>query len=297
MSDYQIATLYKYMPYRAKFFDNFLLRCSQRPVLNDPFEILPGLDYLVASECDIAPRPSGRWGSTRDEVRRRFQEALTSVDRNKIRFAQDINDMGVISFSETRDNLLMWAHYADSHRGVLIEFDVRHAFFASLNGESERLARVLYRKQRSQDIYPHLGRPEQVDIYGILFEKSDEWIYEKEHRVSRKLMNADKIYVNAKLWGKELAMLYAGSSPEFISDAKWYDVTELCSSPAQIMIDGADAFFFFQVPPTAIKSVTCGVNMLAEQISQVKSKAEEHGFNCYQALIHDNDYRLEFKPV
>lgn len=289
------------MPYRELFFDNFLLRCSQRAALNDPFEILPGLDLLVAYECDIAPRPSGRWGSTKDEVRRRLQEDLTSSVRNKIRFAQDVNEMGVISFSETRDNLLMWAHYADCHRGVLIEFDVSHAFFTGLNGESERLSRVLYRKQRSQDIYSHPAEFGNVDIYDILFEKSDEWIYEKEHRVSRKLMNADRIYVSDHLWNENLDRLYLDSQPICSSFPKGYDVTDLHPVPHRVipgvMIDSPEAFFFFQVPPAAIKSVTCGFNMPDEQKEQVKNKASEHGFNCYQALIHDNDYRLEFKLV
>jgi len=34
-----------------------------------------------------------------------------------------INDYGVISLTTINDSLLMWAHYADNHRGILIEFN------------------------------------------------------------------------------------------------------------------------------------------------------------------------------
>lgn len=79
-------TLYKYMPFRPQFFENFLVRCSQRAALNDPFEMLPSLEYLVALECDVIGKPSGRFGNTREEVRQYFKENLTDHVRNHVAF-------------------------------------------------------------------------------------------------------------------------------------------------------------------------------------------------------------------
>ncbi len=39
-------------------------------------------------------------------------------------------EFGVVCFVERWDVPLMWSHYADSHRGLVIGFDVNHNFFA-----------------------------------------------------------------------------------------------------------------------------------------------------------------------
>ena len=41
---------------------------------------------------------------------------------------------GVLSLSRTNDSLLMWAHYADSHRGFVLGLDETHPFFNGLDG-------------------------------------------------------------------------------------------------------------------------------------------------------------------
>lgn len=292
-------TLYKYMPYRPEFFENFLVRCSQRTALNVPFEMLPRLDYLVALECDIAGRPSGRFGNSKEEVRQYFKDNLTDHVRNHVSFSQDTRELGVISLTETRDNLLMWSHYADHHRGMVVEYDLHHPFFTELDGKTERLGRVLYRKQRSRDLYPDSENSELVDLYGILFEKSDEWIYEKEHRVSRKLMNANLIAVTKKFWDEHPhgSATYIDLSPELIHGKDWLNLTGLIQYPAQGMLDSADAFFFFRIPPEAIKSVSCGALMPDSAINVIKAKAQQHEFTCYKAQIDDNDYSLRFDTL
>lgn len=292
-------SLYKYMPYRRVFFENFFVRCSQRAALNDPFEMLPGLDYLVALDCDVTGKPSGRFGTTREEVRAYFQEHLTDHTRHHVAFTQDFRDLGVISLTETRDNLLMWAHYADNHHGMAVEYDLRHPFFTELDGKAERLAPVVYRKQRSWDLYPDPTNPELVDLYGILFEKSDEWIYEKEHRVSRKLIKADQIAVTQEFWGENPhgSNTYRDLSPEVIPGTKWLNLTGLIRYPAQGMLDSADAFFFFCIPPDAIKSVTCGTLMSEENIQFIQAQSAKYGFKMCRAKISNNDYGLEINNI
>tara|TARA_Y100001934_G_scaffold283479_1_gene403619 strand:- start:16012 stop:16911 length:900 start_codon:yes stop_codon:yes gene_type:complete len=292
-------TLYKYMPFRQEFFENFLVRCSQRAALNDPFEMLPGVDYMVALEFDALGRPSGRFGNTREEVRQYFQKDLSAGVRAHVALTQDTSDLGIISFTETRDNLLMWSHYADQHRGMVVEYDLHHEFFTKLNGESERLARVFYRKQRSKDLYPDSISAELVDLYGILFEKSDEWIYEKEFRVSRKLIKADLIAVTQKFWNENPHGLFTHTdiTPEVISGPNWLNLTGLIAYPAQGLLDSADAFFFFKIPPNAIKSVSCGALMPDSAVKLIKAKAVEHDFICQKAKIHDDDYCLQFETL
>ncbi len=41
-----------------------------------------------------------------------------------------INDtIGILCFTEKNDNLLMWSHYANSHKGFVLEFYPEHQFF------------------------------------------------------------------------------------------------------------------------------------------------------------------------
>lgn len=292
-------TLYKYMPFRPEFFDNFLVRCSQRAALNDPFEMLPNLEYMVSMECDVFGKPSGRFGETKEEVRQYFQNNFTDHVRHHVALSRETRDLGVISLTETRDNLLMWSHYADQHQGMVIEYDLHHPFFTDLDGKTERLARVLYRKQRSRDLYSDSSNSGLVDLYGILFEKSDEWIYEKEHRVSRKLINADLIAVTKKFWTEHPhgSNTYKNLTPLVIPGPEWLNLTGLITYPPQGMLDNADAFFFFKIPPEAIKSVTCGVLMPEDAQKLIQSEAIEHGFTCQKARIDHNDYCLQFDTL
>lgn len=71
------------------------------------------------------------------------------------------------------ENLLMWAHYADSHRGVCLEFSLRNDVMCSalkceyLNG------------------FPimRLHGREDAGALRILLAKAESWSYEKEYRI------------------------------------------------------------------------------------------------------------------
>lgn len=94
---------------------------------------------------------------------------------------------GILSLSSEIDNLLLWAHYASSHSGYAIEFDI---------------TQVVRRHKPSQTSYPdnyfeynlmpspvNYGRERPASISATneltepFYHKSDEWCYEKEYRV------------------------------------------------------------------------------------------------------------------
>jgi hypothetical protein len=45
--------------------------------------------------------------------------------------------VGILCLSEMRDSLLMWGHYADNHRGLVIGFDSDHPFFNKKRNEND----------------------------------------------------------------------------------------------------------------------------------------------------------------
>jgi Protein of unknown function (DUF2971) len=101
------------------------------------------------------------------------------------------NEFGVLSLTEKADNLLMWAHYADSHKGFVIEFDSEDAFFKFPKDLSRSdLRKVDYVERRK--LKTLLPENESIQPDWFFFQKSQYWSYEKEWRLVRLLKNADK---------------------------------------------------------------------------------------------------------
>lgn len=99
-------------------------------------------------------------------------------------------EIGVLSLTEKPCNLLMWAHYANKHKGFVIEFDDNHSFFDQRTKPGElrgHLIKVRYSKQRPEIILydPNLSDLENLNnwINNFLCVKSDHWEYEQEWRM------------------------------------------------------------------------------------------------------------------
>src|SRR5262249_39812283 len=67
-------------------------------------------------------------------------------------------------------NILLWSHYADSHRGLCIEFDTSVEHFG-----------VAYKVKYERD-YPVLDLHSGLELAALLY-KSDVWQYEEEYRM------------------------------------------------------------------------------------------------------------------
>lgn len=79
-----------------------------------------------------------------------------------------ISDEPKIScFSENRDSLLMWSYYANSHKGVCLEFDLKN---------DKTLCEHCYKVQYSK----HFNVGDESYVY---FTKSEEWQHEQEWRI------------------------------------------------------------------------------------------------------------------
>ena len=83
----------------------------------------------------------------------------------------------VFSASKCWDSLLMWAHYADEHRGVVIGFD-ENTIFEHNSLENPEWRRVCYSKKR---LILDIADPEFVQKF--LTEKPVAWRYEREYRL------------------------------------------------------------------------------------------------------------------
>jgi hypothetical protein len=83
-------------------------------------------------------------------------------------------EVGVLSVSTKRDNVLMWSHYAGSHQGICLEFDGNFAFMA-------HAMKVKYAEKRP--IINVYIDDKQTQLEKALLTKSLEWKYEDEWRL------------------------------------------------------------------------------------------------------------------
>jgi hypothetical protein len=107
---------------------------------------------------------------------------------------------GMICLAENFNNILMWSHYADNHRGAVVGFDVSHPFFNT----TEKLYDFEYGGTERDLGTPGFGSPKKIDyverriyislgenysLYDIFFTKSIHWSYEKESRIIKNIYN------------------------------------------------------------------------------------------------------------
>lgn len=84
---------------------------------------------------------------------------------------------GVSCFSEVRDNLLLWGHYADGHKGFCLEFET---------SKSDLFSKA--RQVRYQDALPRLNaelflKDSLEPVMSLLLTKAKCWEYEREWRI------------------------------------------------------------------------------------------------------------------
>lgn len=283
-----VSSLYKYLPARVSFFDNYLIRATNKLGLNDPFEVNPSIDFFV-SFCQVMKET--RFGNTPEEIK----SYLLSLPRNSNWRELGLTwykNHGIVSLTETKDNLLMWSHYADEHRGLAVEFDITHEFFntqyaTDSNSHTGKVQRVLYRKERLSDVGDFFMEP--------YFHKSDEWAYEKEHRLLLPLLQAESRWISSNALKKHLDNNRL-QNVEASALNKDLSIIHSCQYMGSL-IDISEVMFMFKVPKEAIKSITFGVNVVSSVKNEIIDKLREQKLSIpiYQAELDIYDYRIKFE--
>jgi hypothetical protein len=95
---------------------------------------------------------------------------------------------GICCFSDTKDNELMWAHYATNNAGICVAY--RSTLLIEGLPDGVHLARVSYGPTP-----PAINRVDTANIDGaalkILSHKKSNWVYEREWRVLGPLHRVD----------------------------------------------------------------------------------------------------------
>ncbi len=194
-----------------------LIKFTQAKNFNDPFELKPYIskiannidDFKTMLNCRVPEeycelyKKSGmfqiRFNNITLDVNDKIlidminNQRCKKIINNKLN--KKMNDkIGLLSLTTKVNSLLMWAHYANSHKGFIIQFDYKNDFFKTrtyINKENIEneiyLKKVDYNENRpSECLYT-------IDKQSTLFTKSKEWKYEYEYRM---IMPLEKIGLN-----------------------------------------------------------------------------------------------------
>lgn len=195
-----MVTLYKYYSPKLdviEYLKKPSIKLSTTESFNDPFE--ESLPNKLAKELAKSISESDMLIYTKPQYQ--LEQELTK------QYKEASKDLGIISLTESHKNLLMWAHYADSHKGVCIGYKkefLSNSICFKRDAEYNDLLpkKVTYDKIRFDPIRLNEFNSPYDIIMQILTTKSDEWMYEKEHRCIANMWHADEFIFGGTLNSK-----------------------------------------------------------------------------------------------
>lgn len=229
------------------------IRFTQPSVFNDPFELKLSMKGF-AQESELIKQHNEEFENiVRDlydkdysylKNKYSFEDFLSKIDKKsglkdfisistsdvihenfKKKFDEVMNNtLGILSLTTNPDNLLMWAHYANEHRGFVIELDEKHNFFKSKEENNyiyNGIQKVNYSEIRPDKFL------KDFEFKDLLLVKSKEWAYENEYRIIQKLEDADEVKSDIylfKLPRNLVKAVYCGCNMENSKKAKILEI-------------------------------------------------------------------------
>jgi len=200
--------LYKYKAYNEysiKELKEKEIWFSHPTGFNDPLDSFTPVKIMVDKILDRL-----------DEIK--FDKEL---DFNNLIKSVILGNYGILSLTDNCKNSLMWAHYTDSHKGFVCEFEFgekkrnsrNNEYIELLNNVKTGAVKVTYdgenRVRQLPDTKDILENPEKIIDEG-LYKKTKEWEYENEYRLI--------FHSNVNDFIKYLESLRKKDSNQFISD-------------------------------------------------------------------------------
>ncbi|MBR9847580.1 MAG: DUF2971 domain-containing protein [Algicola sp.] len=132
---------------------------NQKNWIADPYEFNDPFEFSLIEK--FLPLTNGKLERLEEEHILRIQA-----------IQEQISQFGVVCYSSDYTNNLLWAHYADNHKGMCLVFDIP-------DDKVPDLHKVSYSKK-----FPFVGLngTNIKDIIPVVTTKSIDWAYEQEYR-------------------------------------------------------------------------------------------------------------------
>jgi len=209
IDDENITRIYKYYPLTSpeqfKHIESLLLNgeiyFSKPTEFNDPFDSLVDFDFSKVKEKDIERFLSetgdekallAEYGDNFLDGMHSYAEIFSFLEQKTKQIRTKVAGITfrIACFSEKRDNILMWSHYASSHRGICIGFEttiinghlgLSTVDFPCVSKSFMRLKPMKYSDTRPMPYNMFNGSATKA-MLDFLFAKHILWEYEKERR-------------------------------------------------------------------------------------------------------------------
>jgi len=244
----QLTTFIKYFSDDERvirgIFQDQKIRFTQPAALNDPLEFNPIIRFKDGGEnyrnfvLNGMLYPSEEW---------RLRIGLVGSQMNRF---------GILSLTKVPDSFDMWSHYANGHKGFLIEFKAdfnKHPCMISQSEGEYPIREVTYVEEYAIDIQ-EVSDDENFIAHQafnekMFFTKTSRWAYEEEYRVVRNLAD------------------YPGWKP---LDNKWHRDPNV---------------YLFDFSLECVESVTFGACMPRDKKKAIIDACKDTGIGFVQAVI------------
>ena len=285
---------------------DFHVRLTPPCLLNDPFEGLFSHDLKQHLKTIIKPEEIIFVPKFSQEVREGLDYAFQYMKDDEI--DNFINKYGVVSLTTNPNNLLMWAHYANEHKGICLL--LKDTLFkpdaqkipTKYGIENYIPKEVKYSDQRRDDKINGNNTIELIRNHSTkyLFTKSIAWEYEFEYRCIIPIEQADKLICDSEL--KNIAVRNAlqrecDSGSLFKKEHPTIKGKCIYEGPAlqniAKMSSHFDDFIFLkQIDPSDIDSIIFGSRLLGDDLASICNVV----FAPESKLSHVNLYRYKLNP-
>ncbi len=206
MKTHDLEFFYRYVTtdVAIKILETQKVLCSAPECFNDPFDSQLPIQFDCLNEETLKDRLSialfnklyslGIPSHTLTEEEKKETLQVVNVSETLKNACSDFNRIiktefdsdRIFCFSEVFDNLLMWAHYSDGHKGAVIRFKClpgNYAFNAAQKVNYSREIPKLKIEELVEDYFSNKQDVIKRIITEILLTKSIDWEYEKEWRI------------------------------------------------------------------------------------------------------------------
>ncbi len=144
---------------------------------NDPFECMSiiGIASFDSTKKKLEELTKKTEKKYSNETLLRAYDEIVKISLDSFR-NKSLSKYGILSLSGTWDNILMWAHYSNHHKGIILifQFDKNHSFYT-------KMMKVQYKKGITYFEVDHPNCAKK--IWESFSTKDPVWKYENEYRV------------------------------------------------------------------------------------------------------------------
>ncbi len=213
--------------------ENLKVKCGSVFLFNDPFDsqitishdvenkeiFIQRINKLICTSLepilrnkDVANAEAAlnaRVHQKDDFVSKRYEAFLNFYNEINTAVSVLLATDRVFCVSEIHDNLLMWAHYADEHKGAVIKLKCIPGASALCNAKPIRYSPMIP-LLNVEDLFADKNEVIQHILNNILLTKSIDWSYEKEWRIILGAKDNSKGFDYRGIGEDELDSIYLG---------------------------------------------------------------------------------------